>query len=102
MSAAITTTEEPLDISPLFVGLTRPPMMLGVTMDYLGISIMISLCGFILFSSPLYLMLYIPLHVMGVIGCAIDHNIFRLLFKKLDCLNVPNKNIWGCQTYEPF
>lgn len=94
--------EELLAISPLFVGLTRPPMMFGVTMDYLGISVMIALCGFILFSSPLYLLIYIPLHVMGVIACAIDHNIFRLMFKKLECLNVPNKRIWGCQSYEPY
>ena len=94
--------EEALDISPLFVGLTRPPMMFGVTMDYLGISVMIALCGFILFSSPLILLTYIPLHVMGVIACAIDHNIFRLIVKKLECLNVPNKRIWGAQSYEPY
>jgi len=94
--------EEALEISPLFVGLTRPPMMFGVTMEYLGMSIMVALCGFILFSSPIYLLIYIPLHVMGSIACAIDHNIFRLLFKKLDCLNVPNKRIWRVQSYEPY
>ena len=94
--------EESLDISPLFVGLTRPPMMFGVTMDYLGISIMVALCGFILFSSPLYLFLYIPLHVFGAIACAIDPNIFRLIIKNTECLNTPNKKIWGCQSYEPY
>lgn len=94
--------EETLDISQVFVGLTRPSMMLGVTMDYLGISVLTSLCGFILFSSPLYLLLYLPLHVVGVIACAIDHNIFRLLLKKTECLPVTNKKIWGCQSYEPF
>jgi len=94
--------EELLLVNPLFVGLTRPPMMFGVTMDYLGISVMVSLCGFILFSSPLYLLIYLPLHVVGVIACLIDHNIFRLMFKKLNCLNVPNKRIWGCQSYEPY
>jgi type IV secretion system protein VirB3 len=97
-----TEKEATLMISPVFVGLTRPPMLLGVTMDYLGITIMIALCGFILLSNPLYLLIDIPLHVMGVIACAIDHNIFRLLFKKLDCLNVPNKRIWGCQSYAPY
>lgn len=94
--------EEALAVNPVFVGLTRPPMLLGVTVDYLGISIMIVLCGFILFSSPFYLLIYLPLHVVGVIACAIDHNIFRLLFKKLECLNVPNKRLWGCQSYEPY
>ncbi len=94
--------EEQLIISTVFVGLTRPVMMFGVTMDYLGISIMITLCGFILFSSFAYLLIYIPLHLIGVIACAVDHNIFRLLVKKLDCLSVPNKKIWGCQSYEPY
>lgn len=93
---------EDLNINPLFVVLTRPPMLLGITMDYLGISVMVALCGYILFSSPVYLLIYIPLHIFGVIACAIDHNIFRLLIKKLECLNVPNKGIWGCQSYEPY
>jgi len=94
--------EEPLAVSELFVGLTRPPMMFGVTLDYLGISVMSVMCAFILFSSPLYLLLYLPLHVVGSIACSIDHNIFRLFFKKLECLNVPNKRIWGSQSYEPY
>ena len=94
--------EESLDISPLFTGLTRPPMILGVTMDYLAVSGLISLCSFIMFDSPLYLILYIPLHIFGVIACAIDPNIFRLLAKKFECLPTANKKIWRCQSYEPF
>ncbi len=94
--------EEMLDINVVFVGLTRPPMLFGVTMDYLAISAMITLCGFIITFSPIYLFLYVPLHVVGAIACAIDPNIFRVLVKKLGCLNVPNKRIWGCQSYEPY
>lgn len=94
--------EESLIVNPLFVGLTRPPMMLGVTLDYFGVSAMLALCGFIAFESLSCLFLFIPLHVFGVIACAIDHNIFGLLFKELECLNVPNKRIWGCQSYEPY
>ncbi len=94
--------EQALVISPLFVGLTRPAMLLGVTLDYLGIAIMLVLCGFILFSSPVCLLFYLPLHVFGVIALAIDHNIFKLLLKRMQCLNVPNKKHWGCQSYEPY
>ena len=94
--------ETPLDISPIFVGLTRPPMMWGVTLEYMGISVMIAVCGFILFATPFFLLLLIPLHVVGVIACSIDQHIFRLLFTTLHCLNVPNKRIWGCQSYEPY
>ena len=94
--------EEALELSPLFVGMTRPSMIFGVTLDYFGVCIMVSLCGFILFSSPIYLVVYLPLHVGGVIACAYDHNIFRLWFKQLECLSVQNKKRWGCQSYEPF
>ena len=94
--------DDRLLISPLFVALTKPAMIMGVTLDYFGICAMIALCGFIVTSSALYLLLYIPLHILGVIGCMIDHNIFRLVMKKSECLPVENKSIWGCQSYEPF
>ncbi len=94
--------QAPLEMSPLFVGLTRPAMLWGVSMEYLGISAMITLCGYILFLSPLFLLLYIPLHIFGVIVCAIDHHIFRLIYKKTECLPVRNKSLWGCQCYEPY
>jgi type IV secretion system protein VirB3 len=92
---------EKLYISPIFTGLTRPPMVMGITVDYLGISFMFVLSTFIAGNSAKYLILYIPLHVFGWVACKIDHNIFRIFTKKLECLNVPNKRIWGCQSYEP-
>ncbi len=98
----MSTSEEDLMINPLFVALTRPPMLLGVTMDYLGLNVMVALCGFIAFSSPLFLIMVLPLHMLGVMVCAIDHNIFRLLYTRLHCQTVPNKSRWGCQSYEPY
>ena len=95
-------TEALLWISPIFVGLTRPPMLFGITLDYLGLSMMLVLCGFILASNPFILLLYLPLHVVGAVLCAIDPHIFRLLFKKCDCLNGPNQRFWRCQSYEPY
>lgn len=95
-------TETELTINSLFVGLTRPPMIFGITMDFFIMSILIIWCGLLLSSSPLCLLVYIPLHIIGVIACAVDHNIFQLFFKKLECWNVPNKGIWGCQSYEPY
>ncbi len=94
--------EELLSINPLFLGLTRAPMMMGVTMDYLGLSLIGVMCGFILFSSPFCLLMYFPLHIFGVVVCAVDHNFFRLLLKNLECLTIPNYAVWGCQCYEPF
>ena len=93
---------EDLSISPIFVGLTRPPMIMGVTVDYLSVCFMVTISLFILTNSFKYLLAYIPLHFIGWLACQIDHNIFRLLSKLLECQNVPNKRVWGCQSYEPM
>lgn len=96
------TEHETLQINPIFTGLTRPPMIMGVTADYLSICFMIAVSAFIAANSIKYLLIYIPMHAFGWIACKVDHNIFRLLFKKAECLPVPNKKLWGCQSYEPF
>lgn len=91
-----------LDISPIFTGLTRPPMMLGITLDYLGVSCLFSLCLFVMAGNPFYLLSYLPLHVFGYLACKSDPNIFGILMKRVECLYMPNRSIWGCQSYEPF
>ena len=91
-----------LHISPIFTGLTRPPMMLGITVDYLFVCFLGSYGLFMLTSKPIFLIGYIPMHIFGWIVCKIDPNFFRVLMKKIECPNVRNKKIWGCQSYEPF
>ena len=93
---------EKLWISHLFVGLTRPPMMMGVTVEYLSLCFMITVCAFILTNSFCYLLIYFPLHAIGWLACQVDCHIFRLLSKRWECQNVPNKSLWGCQSYDPM
>ena len=93
---------EALKSSPLFTGLTKPPMIAGVTLDYLSICFLGALCLFILADSPLFLAAYVPFHVFGWVLCKIDHNIFRILMKRAACAYSPNKSFWGCHSYEPF
>ena len=93
---------DPICVSPLFVGLTLPAMILGVTMDFFGIAATIMLCGFILFSSPVFILVYIPVHVFGAAMCAHDSSFFRVITKNLMCNRIPNFNYWGCQSYDPF
>lgn len=91
-----------LYVSPLYAGLTRPPMIMGVTLEYAGIMIICVMCLFILMDSPWYMLAYLPLHSIGWIACKFDQHIFSILHKRLCCLNVPNKHLWGCQSYEPY
>ena len=95
-------TETELHISPIFSGLTRPPMFSGITVDYLFICFLLSYGAFMLTANPLFIIIYAPLHIFGWIACKFDHHYFRVLMKKIECPNTRNKKIWGVQTYEPF
>jgi type IV secretion system protein VirB3 len=94
--------EEELMISPVFLALTRPTMFLGVTAEYLFFCFVVSYGAFALTSHPLFMILWIPLHIFGIIVCRIDANYFRVILKNSECPGTMNKKIWGTKNYEPF
>ncbi len=94
--------QEEIRIHPIYSGMTRPPMFLGITLDYLMLTTFVTMVAFMLTNTTEFLVLYIPFHLIGWIGCKLDPNFFRVLMKKTICHGVPNKSLWGCQTYEPF
>lgn len=91
-----------LNISPIFTGLTRPPMWFGITVDYLFICFLLSYGLFMLTGLPAFLVVYLPMHLFGWIVCKFDPNFFRVLIARTECPNTINKKIWGSQSYEPF
>ncbi len=93
-------TEE-LHVSPLFTALTRPPMIMGITLNYLALSSLCSLCAYILMNSVLYLVLYLPLHVIGYLACLYDPFIFSILQTKTHCPRIKYARLWGGQSYAP-
>jgi|SaaInlV_130m_DNA_3_1039695.scaffolds.fasta_scaffold72898_2 type IV secretion system protein VirB3 len=93
---------EEINSHPVYVAMTRPPMFFGVTLSYLAIAIGLTLIIFMPTHSLKFALVYIPLHIFGWIGCKFDVNFFNVLSKKMICSSVANKNIWGCQSYEPF
>ncbi len=94
--------QEEIYLHPIYAGMTRPPMFLGITLDYLMLTTFVTMVAFMLTNSAEFLVLYIPLHIIGWIGCKLDSNFFRVIMKKTICNSVPNKSLWRCQTYEPF
>lgn len=95
--------KEELTISPLFTALTRPPMIWGVTITYFYYSGLFLLCVFIgtlSFLAPL--VLYPVLHLAGMIACYNDKDFFNIALKKPNCRYMPNRHIWGLNSYEPF
>lgn len=94
--------QENLHKSPLYVGLTRPAMKLGVTLDYLAVTAITTLCLVILSNSLWWGILYVPLHIFGWAVCWFDPFAFTVLAKRLRFNYMPNKKIWGCFCYAPY
>ena len=91
-----------LTINPLFGALTRPAMVGGVTFEYHMLNMMASMCVFIGLS-PLYGLIFIPLHVFGWAVCWYDIHFFKLCAKRFSELpQVRNTSIWRVRAYEPF
>jgi type IV secretion system protein VirB3 len=90
-----------ITINPLFGALTRPAMTAGVTFEYHILNLMASMSAFIAIS-PLFGLIFIPLHVFGWMVCRFDTHFFTICYKRLSLPQIPNKPIWRVRAYEPF
>lgn len=85
----------------LFVALTRPQMLFGVTYGYLVANAVVTTELFLLFKSPWVLLAALLVHLVGWLGCLRDPRMFDLwLVKARRCPRVPNYGIWGCNSYQ--
>lgn len=85
----------------IYGALTRPAMLAGVTIEYHLFNIMISMTAFIGLS-PLYGLIYLPLHAFGWAVSHYDPHFFMLCAKKLSLPQHPNSKLWGVKAYAPF
>lgn len=93
--------EETLQITPLFVGLTRPAMLFGVTQTFWVLSGLPCLMLFIITMKPLLALgIYLSAYTIGLIGCWHDPFIFSIWLGKLERV-CPNRRYWGCNSYDP-
>lgn len=93
---------EALSTSPVFRALTKPAMILGVLYDYFYLSGLLSLLVFIFSGNLLAWLVFLPLHLVGVLLCRLDPHIFTLLSVRASIGCNKNKNLWGHQSYEYF
>lgn len=92
--------DDELDLSPLFLALTKPPMIMGVEHDFFIIAFFVVICVFIMSGNLLSLLAFIPLHAVGWLLTYIDPNIFKLLSVQAGLGMTRNKQFWGCESYE--
>lgn len=91
-------------LDPLFLGLTRPAMFLGVTQSFFVINGMVAVVLFLAFNSFIPLLILFPLlHGLGVLACRLDPRIFDLWFVYArHATRCRNKGFWRANSYEPF
>jgi len=68
---------------PLFLGLTRPPLLLGVSYTFAALNGIISLLAFIITSKFFYLLVLLPgMHMIGWFICLKEPRAIELLLAK--------------------
>jgi type IV secretion system protein VirB3 len=86
----------------LVVGMTRPLMLFGVTYSYFVIEGMAATVLFLMVNSLLYLLVIVPLHVLGVVLCKWDARFFDILFRAAQRARpVRNRSLYRCNVYAP-
>jgi len=93
--------EERPEVDPLFLGLARPVMFLGVPRPYFLACITVVTMLF-LHTSLLTYLFFLPLHVFGYLASLSDP---RRLEVWLACFaktrRTPNRDFWGADSYQP-
>ena len=88
---------------PLFVGVTRPAMALGVTYGAALANGMVTVELFLLTRNLLALLICLPIHGVLWILCAVEPRFFELLLLHLRTrrTNRASRAVWRAATYAP-
>ncbi|MBP7190373.1 MAG: VirB3 family type IV secretion system protein [Rickettsiaceae bacterium] len=89
-----------LTVDPLFVGLTRPPMLFGVSIIYAMLNMMISVLAFINLNSFKVIPFAVVIHFIGYIACFKEPRFMELyMIKSSKCPSVSNRSYYGLNSY---
>jgi type IV secretion system protein VirB3 len=89
-----------LTSDPLFVGLTRPTLIFGVSISYAMLNMIVSVVYFINTSSFYILPIAAAIHAVGYILCFKEPRFMELYLNKVSrCNNCPNRSYFGSNSY---
>jgi len=87
---------------PLFVGMTRPAMVLGVTYSAVALNLTIAVSAFVMLNSFWPLLLAIPLHGVQWLLCRWEPRFFDLIWIwAITKGTAKDRHIWKGSTYRP-
>jgi type IV secretion system protein VirB3 len=97
--ASASTLEE----DTLFLACTRPAMIAGVTMEAMGINIMLTTILYIIAGSIAYALIGVVFHLVFRALVKHDHNMFRILLAWIETRGRSrNTSYWGGTTLSPL
>lgn len=86
---------------PLFVGLTRPTLFLGVSMEFAMLNMLVSIVMFIQKSDFRILPIAALIHAVGYILTFKEPRFMKLYLTKFQNFNkCPNKSFYGANSYK--
>ncbi len=88
---------------PLFVGLTRPTMIFGVSFKFFFLNFFVAILSYI--NSPGLKVLFIAAgaHLVGYIICFKEPLFLEIYLKKGEkCTRCKNKSYYGANSYDPY
>ncbi|RLA54433.1 MAG: type VI secretion protein [Gammaproteobacteria bacterium] len=95
-------SDEAVEIDPVFLAMTRPPIFMGVTYTFFVINGTLTTIVFLAANNLLAFVIGIPVHMVGYLVCLKDPRIFDIWRVRL--LKTPtcrNRGFWNASSYAP-
>lgn len=93
---------EEIHHNTLFVALTRPQMLAGVTYTFFIINAVIAVELFLIFRVWWIFGVAVLCHGSGVLACLQEPRIFDLWVTRVrNCPRTKNYGLWNCNSYRP-
>lgn len=93
--------EGKLEADRLFKGLTRPPMILGVSFAFVMLNFFVTVIAFIVTSQFKFFLISFVLHGIGYVLCYDEPLFLELILKKMQkCSFCKNKIFYGGNSYD--
>jgi type IV secretion system protein VirB3 len=93
---------EHVSVDPVFLGMTRPPMIWGVPFRSFVLNGAVTTIVFLAWNDLRGFLLFFPVHVIAYLLCLRDPRIFDLLFvRAAQTPPIPNAAFWKAKSYAP-
>lgn len=90
-------------MSPVYLAITRPPLVWGVIHSYFYFNCISSLLLFLMHPSVYSVFCFVMIHLAGTAMTIWDHNFPRIFLAYIKhCLECTHNTFWGSNSYDPF